>query len=663
MAQAQARMFSDKMLTYRQWNTVHGGVYVEVGHATRPNPFLQEFPERDIRTPSGRTLTLVNPAAMIRDINAVEQDLFGASGRITSLHPLNPDNAPDMWEQQALMELRDGRAEVVSVSEEGELGYLRMMRPLYLKEKCLECHARHGHHAGDLRGGISTRISLAPLMRLGQADRLGMVSGAILLWLTGLMGVWGGCCQLRRLQEKRLRAEERLEYLDHYDALTGLANQEHFSAKLDLIIHSHSGFDASPVAVVLIEVETFRQLNRAYGQAQGNRLLCDMGRRIRSVLGEYGTAAHFGGGLFALTLPFVRQAAEADQLVMRMLTALSREYLCEGRTYHPAARAGITLFPADGLSGIILMQNAHIALNAAQLDERSAAVGFFSESLRIEARQQACLQHDLHRAMERNEFFLQYQPQVNIAEGCVIGLEALLRWQHPEQGELAPDQFIPLAEASGLVNDLNYWTFRHVCRQIRSWLRDGHQDLPPVAVNLSAGQFHESGLTSRIEGILAEEGLSSSAVVLEITESALMADLPQAMATMDALQKSGVRLAVDDFGTGYSSLSYLKDFPLDCIKIDRSFLRDLPGDGTSAAIVAAIVELGRNIGLHILAEGVERADQVDCLMAVGCQFFQGFYFGRPLSPDQVPEFLGRPLAVTEKRQANLKPAVGDLISR
>ncbi|WP_305044797.1 putative bifunctional diguanylate cyclase/phosphodiesterase [Geoalkalibacter sp.] len=635
LATAQARTFADHVLVYRHWNAKHGGIYVEVSDSTPPNPYLADLPERDLRTPSGRQLTMVNPAYMMREIFSLEKQMYGLSGRITALHPLNPDNVPDSWEMSALLALVEGSSEVSDVVQVGDREILRLMRPLLMEAECLFCHAHHGYGLGEIRGGLSTQVDLQPWWAIGRAHRWGLGGGALLLWLLGLAALGAGERQLRRQENRRLRLEENLRYLEHFDSLTGLANQSQFFGKLDLFLKQRRAPE-DLVAVVLLDLEDFRRINNALGRSQGDQLLRIGAQRLRVGVGEFGWVFYFGNGVFALLLPFVQQADEAGSIAYRALAELERPCLVDQGDVHLSAHCGLALAPRDGITAADVLRHAEIALHAAKAGQ-GERVRFFNRDLGFQAVERVQLEVDLRKALERDELFVLYQPQIEAESGAVKGAEALVRWRHPTRGILGPDRFIALAETSGLIVPLGEWVLWAVCRQIRRW-REQNLEVPPIAVNLAAAQFRQGNLASLLARILEETGIAASCLSLEVTESALMYDLEQARSILGQLRSMGLHLAVDDFGTGYSSLSYLKNFPLDCLKIDRAFVRDLPGDAGSAAIVTAVVALGRSLGLLTLAEGVDAPAQYEFLRQAGCTRFQGFLFSEPLS---AAEFIRR----------------------
>jgi predicted signal transduction protein with EAL and GGDEF domain len=354
------------------------------------------------------------------------------------------------------------------------------------------------------------------------------------------------------------------------------------------------------------------------------------------------TVARLGGDEFVVVLQEVRNAHDAAMVAQNLLRDLAPPYLVDGRELHVSASVGITLYPDDGRDGDVLMQNADVAMYHVKDGGRNG-YQFFAATMNQQANRRLAIEHDLRLAIRRGELVLHYQPQIDLARREVRGVEALVRWRHPEHGLLLPDEFIGIAEESGLGQALGEWTLREACTQSRRWQAAGLRPVP-VAVNLSARVFRDQTLPATLAGILRDTGLEARLLELEITESAVMQQSDTTLETLSQLSAMGIQLSVDDFGTGYSSLAYLKRFPIDKLKIDQSFVRDIPGDGDDVAITQAIISLGKALGLRVVAEGVETEAQLDFLVAHGCDDVQGNLFCTPCEGREAERiFVVRPL--------------------
>ncbi|MDP2155334.1 MAG: GGDEF domain-containing phosphodiesterase, partial [Sulfuricella sp.] len=322
---------------------------------------------------------------------------------------------------------------------------------------------------------------------------------------------------------------------------------------------------------------------------------------------------------------------EAAEVAARILSVLSQPFLLAGKEIFVGASVGITLYPTDGEAREGLIQNAEVAMYRAK-EHGDSAYQFFTGDMNVRAFERLAMENSLRKALERGELLLYYQPQVDLETGKISGMEALLRWQHPELGMVSPAQFIPLAEETGLIVPIGEWVLREACRQNKAW-QDAGMARMRVSVNLSARQFRQQNVVEMTAAVLKETGLTADCLELELTESYIMHNPEAAILTLEKLKEMEVFLSVDDFGTGYSSLSYLRRFPIDCLKIDQSFIRDTPGNADSAAIVTAIVAMGHSLGLKMVAEGVETAEQLTFLQRLKCQEMQGYYFSKPLPAD------------------------------
>jgi EAL domain-containing protein (putative c-di-GMP-specific phosphodiesterase class I) len=340
-------------------------------------------------------------------------------------------------------------------------------------------------------------------------------------------------------------------------------------------------------------------------------------------------------------LPQLRTAAEAEPIARRIVEALSQPFRLQGQQLFVSASVGIAAYPDDGVDAATLLKNADTAMYGAKQNGRNN-FQFYLAEMNANAALRLQTEHQLHLALERGEFELHYQPKVKLAGGAstgtVSGFEALLRWRHPERGLVAPYEFIGILEETGLILPVGEWVIAEVCRQLGAWSA-GYPSVPPVAINLSARQLGHAGLPETVRAIVEAAGVDPRLLEFELTESMLMADPEGAVRILHELKRQGMRLSVDDFGTGYSSLAYLKRFPLDALKIDRTFVRDLPGDSDDAAITKAVISLAHSLNLKVVAEGVETVGQLDALRAYGCDEVQGYYIGRPVPAAECAAFL------------------------
>lgn len=424
------------------------------------------------------------------------------------------------------------------------------------------------------------------------------------------------------------RPLRQMKHMLSHDDLTGLPNRAAFNDRLNLAVARAR--EDTPCAVLLLDLDHFQNVNDTLGHEHGDLLLVAVARRIRGSLPEAAFMARFSGDEFVILLENT-SIEQAKQVGQDLLQAMTREFDIGNDRLGISASLGIVAYPTDGESASILMRYADLALHRAKSAGRNA-LAVFSRDLSDEIQRRVLLDARLKHALERKELALHYQPKLEIRSGRLVGWEALLRWQSPELGAVSPEEFIPVAEQSGMILPIGDWVLREACRQMRAW-QDQGLAAGTMAVNLSTRQFRQKDLAEEISAALRDTGLAPDALELEITESSIMDNLISATAVLAELERLGIRIAVDDFGTGYSSLSYLKSFPIHCLKIDRSFINDVPGDENDTAIVRTIIALAGSLGLTVVAEGVETEAQLAYLRANHCDQVQGFLFSRPLPPD------------------------------
>ncbi len=435
---------------------------------------------------------------------------------------------------------------------------------------------------------------------------------------------------------QRVRYEEQLELLANYDPLTGLANRILFASHLHSAIEKAKRHNTQ-ISLLMFDLDRFKDINDSFGHSAGDELLQQVAQRLESRLREGDIISRLGGDEFAVLLDYLPRPEDAGRIAKEMIEALSTPYkLIGGAVVHVGMSVGIVLFPDHGENESELLQHADAALYKAKGEGRGI-YRYYSDELTDLARRRIECETQLRRAIAHHEFEVYYQPQVHIATGRIVGAEALIRWNDPLRGLVSPVEFIPLAEETGLIGAIGEWVLNETCRQGKVWLDQGHR--LTLAVNLSAHQVRHQNIPKMVEAALKKTGYSAEKLELEITESALMQREEETVAMLHILRAMGIRLAIDDFGTGYSSLSYLKRFPIDVLKIDKSFVDDLPFEADDMAIVTAIIAMGQALGFQILAEGTERIEQIDFLREKGCTMYQGYFKSRPVPAAEFEKLL------------------------
>jgi diguanylate cyclase (GGDEF)-like protein len=455
------------------------------------------------------------------------------------------------------------------------------------------------------------------------------------------LGVWVNTANqllasIERNTHLRHEAENSLLRMAQYDFLTGLPNRVQLQQQLDKILVD-AGRLQRRVAVLCVGLDDFKGINEQFSYQTGDQLLLALADRLRAHSGRLGALARLGGDQFALVQADIDQPYQAAELAQSILDDLEAAFALDPHEIRLRATIGITLFPEDGDSTEKLLQKAEQTMTLAKTRSRNR-YQFYIASVDSEMRRRRELEKDLRDALKREQLFLVYQPQISYQDHRIVGVEALLRWQHPEHGLVPPDQFIPLAEQNGSIIAIGEWVLDQACRQLREWHDQGFAELR-MAVNLSTVQLHHSELPRVVSNILQMHRLPPRSLELEVTETGLMEDISTAAQHLLSLRRSGALIAIDDFGTGYSSLSYLKSLPLDKIKIDKSFVQDVLDDDDDATIVRAIIQLGKSLNMQVIAEGVETLEQERYIIAEGCHEGQGYLYSKPLPAREVTSLL------------------------
>ncbi|WP_210643211.1 MULTISPECIES: bifunctional diguanylate cyclase/phosphodiesterase [unclassified Pseudomonas] len=441
---------------------------------------------------------------------------------------------------------------------------------------------------------------------------------------------------IERNTHLRHEAENSLLRMAQYDFLTGLPNRQQLQQQLDKILVD-AGRLQRRVAVLCVGLDDFKGINEQFSYQTGDQLLLALADRLRAHSGRLGALARLGGDQFALVQADIEQPYEAAELAQSILDDLEAPFVIDDQQIRLRATIGITLFPEDGDSTEKLLQKAEQTMTLAKARSRNR-YQFYIASVDSEMRRRRELEKDLREALAREQFTLVYQPQISYRDLRVVGIEALIRWHHPEHGLVPPDLFIPLAEQNGTIIAIGEWVLDQACKQLREWHDQGFVDLR-MAVNLSTVQLHHAELPRVVNNLLQMYRLPPRSLELEVTETGLMEDITTAAQHLLSLRRSGALIAIDDFGTGYSSLSYLKSLPLDKIKIDKSFVQDLLDDEDDATIVRAIIQLGKSLGMQVIAEGVETVEQEAYIIAEGCHEGQGYYYSKPLPARELGIYL------------------------
>ena len=526
------------------------------------------------------------------DCNSAALQLFGYSTKAEFKHPadLSPPNQSD------------GRSSRIAAEERMATAFLKG------KERFEWLHRRKN---GEL---FPAEVCLAALTLQGQRILLATA---------------------RDITDRKV-AEERVQFLAYYDALTGLSNRTLLQDRISKALASARRRNEN-VAVLFLDLDRFKVINDTLGHASGDILLQEVAARLKGWAREQDTVARVGGDEFVVLLTSVAQASDAAVAAHRALDLVTAEFSLHGNLLKVTCSVGISMYPGHGVDSETLVKNADAAMYCAK-QKGPNNIQFFTTDLNDQMAETLKLENGLRLALDRQELFLVYQPQMNIAMGEIVGVEALLRWQHPELGLVPPDRFIRIAENTGLIVPIGEWVLKTACTQARKWQDEGLRQLQ-IAVNVSAVQFRQDGFSDLIGNVLHETGLAPQYLELELTESLLLTNADVMFSVLQNLKEMGVRLAIDDFGTGYSSLSYLRQFPVTKLKIDRSFIQDVAVNPDDASITTAIIGMAKNLNLRVIAEGVENEAQLSFLRAHQCDEIQGYYFSRPLSADKVADML------------------------
>lgn len=475
-----------------------------------------------------------------------------------------------------------------------------------------------------LMRSLINRTTPVPLLTISIAD----LTASALIVLGIVLTV------LEDQREAGVEATSQVEQLAYYDTLTGLPNRSLFTDRLAVAL-AHAQRHRYKLAVLFLDIDRFKQINDSLGHSVGDRLLKIVAGRIRGAVRDEDTVARFGGDEFTILIHIIGKIEDAGKIAQKVLDGMKAPISIDEREFVVTSSVGISIYPTDGTDGETLIRNADTAMYRAK-DLGRNALQYYAAIMNHKALEALEVENGIRRALTQNEFVLHYQPLIDMTSGSVFGIEALIRWNHPDLGMLRPDRFIPAAEQSGLIVAIDRWVLKEACKQAADWHRSGHKVV--MAVNLSGRQFQDPDLIEHVREALEETQLRPNFLELEITEHYAMRDVEKAIPTLQALKALGVRIAIDDFGTGYSCLSYLKHFPIDTLKLDGSFVRDLASP-EDAQIALGVIALAHSLKLKVIAEGVETISQLNFLREHACDRLQGYLFSRPMPPANFDRFM------------------------
>jgi diguanylate cyclase (GGDEF)-like protein len=485
--------------------------------------------------------------------------------------------------------------------------------------------------------GLDDELLAVQALQQGAQDYL--IKGQI--ETRGLLRALRYAIERKTMESAALAMARQMAHSAEHDFLTGLPNRMLLNDRVGQAIALATRY-TKKVAVLFLDLDGFKHINDSLGHPIGDKLLQSVAKRLVDCIRGSDSVSRQGGDEFVLLLLELERAEDAAVTARRMLEAVAQPHTIDQHDLHVTASIGLSIYPDDGLDAETLIKNADTAMYQAKENGRRS-FQFFKPAMNVRAVERQFIEEGLRRALERQEFALHYQPTVNLMTGAITGAEALIRWTHPTRGSIAPAQFIPVAEDCGLILPIGAWVLREACAQAQAWM-DAGLPIMSMAVNVSAMEFRDKNFLDGLFAILSETGLDPRSLELELTESVLMKHAEFTASVLQILRKRGVQVAVDDFGTGYSSLSYLQKFPVDALKIDQSFVRQISTAGDDTTIVKAVIGMARSLKLRVIAEGVETLDEVAFLRAYRCEEAQGYYFSRPVLPQQFAMLLRNGIA-------------------
>jgi len=635
LALAEAKANWNKDAAFRQWATKHGGVYVKPNERTPVNPYLIHIENRDIVTEDGTQLTLMNPAYMMRQMTEEFESDYGIKGKITGKVQLNPVNKPDAWQLKVLNAFEAGSTDELFEQQliEG-LPYLRYMKAMYMTDGCVKCHGHLGFKDGDLRGGVSVSIPLTPYFTVAEATNSSIRTIHLVVWMLGMIAI----AVFSLLMGQAL---SRLSQLSLHDALTKLPNTRLFKMRLDLSLKKYQRDNNTQFAVCFLDLDRFKNLNDSRGHSTGDLLLIALSSRLEGLLRPGDTISRMGGDEFTLLLDNIEHVNQAIEITQRVLASFEQPFLINNDEIYASTSVGICMVAPYYINGSDMIRDADIAMYRAKA-AGPAQFDIFNPDMHSDAIEVMRIENDLRGAIERGELDVYYQPVIDIEKNTINGFEALLRWHHPEMGDIPPDRFIPIAEHTGLINGIGSWVLEQACNHVSIWNEKYNPEGSlSIAVNLSAMQLVSPSIHEIIDGVMRATKIGRENLHLEVTETMLLDKKELAKASIEKIRTLGISMSIDDFGTGYCSLTYLQEFEFDILKIDKDFVQNIESSKKGYQLVKALILMAKNLDLQVVAEGVETAEQLKELIELSCDYFQGYHYAQPLPSVEIEKLLAK----------------------
>ncbi len=608
-----------------------------------------------------KTINLL-PVKTISEISKrFSQDVNGeVIVRTVSDRPRNSDNMANNFELNEIQYFKENPSVSDNFIQKEESYFYT--KPMYIKESCLKCHGKredaipsirqnytkaYDYKLGDIRGLLNIEIKKRDVFTTLYRDFLENLLGTVFLYVLFLIVIYILIQKMRKkeeeytqklesdIQAKRKKIQKQKEVLHiqaYHDALTGLPNRTLFQDRLKYAVKHAKRYDKN-LALFFIDLDNFKEINDSLGHHIGDKLLIEVTKRFKSQIREDDTLSRFGGDEFTVIVENLKKVHHALILAEKIQQVLEKEIQIDEHTIYITCSIGISTYPQDSQDIDSLLKYADVAMYKAKEDGRNK-IQFYSVEMTELALKRFETQIHLRKSLENNEFVLCYQPQIDVKSGDLIGMEALIRWNHPKKGLLLPEEFIDVAIDTGMIIEIDKWVMKTAMRQILSWYEQGHNP-GSLSLNLSMGQLKSTNYVSEVSMMIRTLGFNPQWLELEITESHVMEKPEECILKLQEISNMGIHIAIDDFGTGYSSLAYLKRLPVDKLKIDQSFINGIAEDQEDLAIVKVIIALSRSLGLDIIAEGVETEEQRDILYEYGCEYIQGYYYSKPVSPEEI----------------------------